>query len=131
MIVHCAECGADFDDQFRWTYCPHETFPTNDGNNVFREHPESFIRRAEPTTGALHPTVTLLAKLGSLAVHIDEFFEMRNRQIETGATPAEVSAALRAMNFDEGAIRSMLVDPELREWLAAMRKLAMIPERRS
>jgi hypothetical protein len=44
MIVTCARgCGARFDDEFRDTICPHNTFAANDGRNNFTHHPESFI----------------------------------------------------------------------------------------
>jgi len=36
-------CGARFDDEFRTTVCPHETFAANDGRNNFAHHPESVL----------------------------------------------------------------------------------------
>lgn len=26
MTVTCGECGRTYDDVYRWTFCPHETF---------------------------------------------------------------------------------------------------------
>jgi hypothetical protein len=43
MIVKCWICGKRFDDCYRTTICPHETFAANDGNNNFAHHPESFL----------------------------------------------------------------------------------------
>lgn len=41
MIQNCHYCEASFDDEFRFTYCPHDLFLVNDGNNNFRIHEES------------------------------------------------------------------------------------------
>lgn len=43
MKVYCAQCDTRYDDEFRTTICPHETFAANDGKNNFAHHPESFI----------------------------------------------------------------------------------------
>lgn len=43
MIVECEKCLLYYDDEFRWTICPHETFAANDGHNNFVHHPESYI----------------------------------------------------------------------------------------
>lgn len=47
MIVQCIECKRRFDDEFRTTICPHETFAANDGRNNFAHHPESYIEPVE------------------------------------------------------------------------------------
>jgi len=47
MIVTCKACGTRFDDEYRWTFCPHETFAANDGKNNFAHYPESLIEEAE------------------------------------------------------------------------------------
>lgn len=49
MTIECGNCGARFDDEFRTTICPHETFAANDGNNNFAHHPESILEPREPT----------------------------------------------------------------------------------
>ena len=43
MIVTCGTCKTRYDDEFRLTFCPHETFEANDGRNNFAHHPESHI----------------------------------------------------------------------------------------
>lgn len=43
MIIQCSACHQFFDDEFRSTLCPHETFPANDGCNRFAHHPESYL----------------------------------------------------------------------------------------
>lgn len=43
MIVECRKCLSAFDDEFRTTICPHETFAANDGNNNFAHYPESYL----------------------------------------------------------------------------------------
>lgn len=43
MIVQCLICMKRYDDEFRWTLCPHNTFAANDGNNNFAHHPESYL----------------------------------------------------------------------------------------
>ncbi len=54
MIVRCPTCHVHFDDTFRWTYCPHDTFPANDGSNHVAHHPESF-RHADTCERVTHP----------------------------------------------------------------------------
>lgn len=48
MIVRCTECMMYFDDEFRRTYCPHHTFPANDGHNHFAHHPGSYLSWKAP-----------------------------------------------------------------------------------
>jgi hypothetical protein len=43
MKTFCTKCRAMFDDEFRTTICPHETFAANDGYNNFRHYPESLL----------------------------------------------------------------------------------------
>lgn len=43
MIVFCSICSRLYDDEFRLTFCPHDTFPANDGHNNFSQHPESVL----------------------------------------------------------------------------------------
>lgn len=59
------------------------------------------------------PTLTLLVKLGSIAVHADEF---------TGPNGHE---------FDLAALKQGLADQEVVEWLDAMRKRAFLPVKRN
>lgn len=43
MRKPCSKCGVSFDDEFRTTVCPHETFPANDGMNNFEHHNHSLL----------------------------------------------------------------------------------------
>lgn len=43
MIVKCDTCTRSYDDAFRSTICPHDTFAANDGDNNFAHHPESYL----------------------------------------------------------------------------------------
>ncbi len=51
--------------------------------------------------------ITLLAKLGSIAVHADELL-----------SPS--AAAVRGHEHDKIAIRGLIDDPEVQEWLKTM-----------
>ncbi len=64
---------------------------------------------ADPLT----PDLGIIVKLGSLAVHIEEFLGPDRHHL------------------DKSAIDSLLADPELKEWLAAMDSMAMIPKKRN
>lgn len=59
------------------------------------------------------PPLSLMTKLGSIAVHAEE------------ATSAS------GHPFDAEAIRSLMADPEVAEFLGAMRKLALLPVKRT
>lgn len=60
----------------------------------------------------LKPPASLLVKLGSIAVHVDEMLSPDGHA------------------FDREAIKSLLTDPEVIEWTAAMDKLAFLPKKR-
>jgi len=60
----------------------------------------------------LNPSVSVLAKLASIAVHVEEILSADGH------------------DFDRVAIKSLLTDPEVSAFLSAGRKLAMIPEKR-
>jgi len=60
----------------------------------------------------LQPSAALLAKLGSIAVHVKEMF------------------SLAGHHFDKAAIETILVDPEVVEWLEEMDALVMLPRMR-
>lgn len=51
MIVQCPTCFALFDDEFRLTICPHDTFAANDGQNNFAHHPESYLSEIDIVVG--------------------------------------------------------------------------------
>lgn len=50
MIVLCPTCSWTFDDQFRLTYCPHDTFAANDGMNNHAHHPDAHLQPPENVT---------------------------------------------------------------------------------
>lgn len=60
----------------------------------------------------LHPPITVLVKLGSIAVHVEEL-----------ASPT-------GHHFDKIAVASLLNDPEVKDWIAQMNAMAMIPRKR-
>lgn len=62
---------------------------------------------------ALKPSAQLLCKLGSIAVHADEFLSPYGHVL------------------DRHALTSLLDDYEVRNWLKAMQTMALIPEKRS
>lgn len=49
MIVQCDICKIYFDDQFRNTDCPHDTFMVNDGQNNFKHYPKSWLSDRLPS----------------------------------------------------------------------------------
>ena len=61
---------------------------------------------------ALKPTIGLLVKLGSLAVHIDELLSAGGHE------------------YDRVAIRSLLSDPDVIEWLKAFNGMGFLPIKR-
>ena len=61
---------------------------------------------------ALKPTPALLCKIGSIIVHVDEFLSPHGHP------------------FDHTAMQLLLDDPEVKEWLKEMNRLAMIPRKR-
>lgn len=67
------------------------------GDEMARHTPAN--ERADP----LKPSVSLLSKIGSIAVHIEEFLSPGGHA------------------FDKVAIEQLLQDPEVREWLQAMK----------
>lgn len=60
----------------------------------------------------LRPSAGVLCKIGSVVVHADEMLSAKGHA------------------FDAEALKSLLRDPELVEWLKAMDKLALIPKKR-
>lgn len=60
----------------------------------------------------LAPKPSLLAKLGSIAVHVEEALSVKGHR------------------FDIEALRTLLNDEEVKTWLKEMGALAMIPKKR-
>lgn len=56
--------------------------------------------------------VSLLVKLGSIAVHAEEMMSPKGHE------------------FDKAALDTLLEDPEVKEWLEAMDRLAFLPKKR-
>lgn len=86
--------------------------------------PVGYDRRKEPRVekrpkvaaekpDPLKPSLTTLIKLGSIAAHADE-----------GTSAAD-------HEFDMVAMRGLLADPEVVEWMAAMDAMAFLPKKRS
>jgi hypothetical protein len=48
MVVHCALCTQWYDDEYRVTFCPHDTFLANDGTNRFAHHPRAYLAKVPP-----------------------------------------------------------------------------------
>jgi len=67
---------------------------------------------AKVTGSPLEPSARLLCKLGSIIVHADEFVSPRGHA------------------FDREAMRGLLSDSEVVEWLKMMDRLALLPVRR-
>ncbi len=63
--------------------------------------------------GEREPSLSLLVKLGSIAVHAEELTEPGGH------------------DFDVGAIRALLADPEVRAWRAEMDAAALLPRKRT
>lgn len=61
---------------------------------------------------AFPPSLSLQAKLGSITVHAEEF-------ISPGGHP-----------FDRDALKALLQDGEVKQWLAEMREMALLPVKR-
>lgn len=55
MILKCNTCFKYFDDQFRDTSCPHDTFSANDGKNNFKHYSESWLNDHYPLIGFQDP----------------------------------------------------------------------------
>lgn len=60
----------------------------------------------------LKPSVSLLVKIGSIAVHADEIL-----------SPS-------AHSFDRHALQTLFDDEEVKTWLGQMNKMAMLPVKR-
>jgi len=60
----------------------------------------------------LRPELSLLVKLGSIAVHVEEMLSPKGHY------------------FDKEAIRSLLNDEEVKQWIKEMNRLAFLPKKR-
>jgi hypothetical protein len=64
-------------------------------------------------TDPLKPQLSLLVKLGSVAVHADEMMSSDGHP------------------FDRVALRGLIEDPEVKEWVSKMTTMAMLPVKRN
>jgi hypothetical protein len=60
----------------------------------------------------LQPSPSLLSKLGSIAVHVDELLSPNGHA------------------FDRIALESLINDREVRDWIRNMDEMAMLPKKR-
>lgn len=67
-----------------------------------------------PKSDPLKPSVTALCKLGSIIVHAEELADPKTAHF-----------------FDKVAFTMLLKDPEVVEWMAGMKAMAMLPVKRS
>jgi hypothetical protein len=65
-----------------------------------------------PRAYPMQAPTTVMVKLGSIAVHVEELLSPGGHA------------------FDRTALTTLLADAEVREWLAAMDKLALLPVKR-
>lgn len=65
-----------------------------------------------PRQEPLKPSVGVLVKLGSFVRHVEE------------------ADSDNAHEFDWAAIRGLMADPEIREWMSAMDGMALLPVKR-
>jgi hypothetical protein len=61
---------------------------------------------------ALKPSASVLVKVASLAIHIEEFFSPNGHE------------------FDKAAIDTLLGDAEVQEWLGRMGNMGFLPVKR-
>ena len=60
----------------------------------------------------LHPPASLLVKIGSIAVHAEEILSPKGHE------------------FDRHALETLFDDAEVKEWIAQMNAMAMLPVKR-
>jgi len=68
--------------------------------------------RGTPTYDPLRVGVSMAVKLGSIAVHVEELLSSNGHE------------------FDTAALKTLLDDAEVKEWLDAMSKKAFLPVKR-
>jgi hypothetical protein len=55
MIIQCDKCQKYYDDEFRDTSCPHDTFLANDGQNNFKHYVGAWLAYHMPKRGFSDP----------------------------------------------------------------------------
>lgn len=61
---------------------------------------------------SLNPSISVIVKLGSIAVHAEEMLSAKGHE------------------FDMSTLESLLADPEIKEWIGEMNKMALLPVKR-
>jgi hypothetical protein len=69
-------------------------------------------KESVPQNDPFKPSVSLLVKLGSVFVHAEEFLSSDGH------------------DFDKVALNQLFEDAEVKEWVAAMDKMAFLPKKR-
>lgn len=72
----------------------------------------STFDREDAMSNPLQPPTSLLVKLGSIAVHVEEMLSPNGHE------------------FDRVVTQALISDPEVREWIKEMDALALMPKKR-
>jgi len=70
------------------------------------------MSKKKTSTDPLKPSIPILCKLGSIFAHVEELLSPKGHA------------------FDKLELQKLLDDPEIKEWLSEMHKMALIPEKR-
>jgi hypothetical protein len=84
-----------------------------DFRQALTEIKQAVSYHAPQRVGPTSPTLALLCKLGSIAVHTEEYLSAGGH------------------DFDREALKSLLADPEVRSWREEMDGMAMLPRKRA
>lgn len=80
------------------------------------------VKRAmQDAAEKFQPPLEVLVKLGSLAVHVEEYFD---------SIPGGAASVYPAAGFDVAAMRTLLNDAGVMEWRARMDSAALLPKKR-
>lgn len=79
----------------------------------YRESPTKSSSTIRALADIYAPPIGLLCKLGSIVVHVDE------------------GAGAGGHDFDWVAVRSLIADREVQDWLTGMDAAALLPKRRT
>lgn len=80
--------------------------------NRYKQSPTKIASSIRQMVDVFAPPVSLLAKLGSIVVHVDE------------------GAGEGGRAFDWAAIGSLIADREVQDWLTGMDNKGLLPKRR-
>lgn len=76
----------------------------------------------------MQPSIQLLVKLGSIAVHAEELMESEATLRKTSPASPEADAASNAVLADRNALEMLLNDADVRKWILEMG--VMLPRKR-